>query len=219
MIKKISILKNNFIGLYARVWEDIAFLPLGVEQETVREFEESMGVRVERVLINQSYLIGSLMVMNSNGIIVARNGTDERLPEDLNGRNVLFLKDKINAVGNDIIANDRGGAIIHRGGFSASSKKKIEDTLGVEVIKGTIGKIKTVGSAAVISKRGMLVTPEADEDEMKFLSEFFGVPVKSGTANFGNIYVGSSVLANSRAVFVGKETTPIEIGRIDDVLS
>ena len=86
-------------------------------------------------------------------------------------------------------------------------------------MKGTIGGIKTVGSAATLTKKGMLVTPEATEDEMKSLSELFKVPVKEGTANFGNMYVGSSILANSKGVFVGKETTPIEIGRIDDILS
>ena len=86
-------------------------------------------------------------------------------------------------------------------------------------MKGTIGGIKTVGSASVLSAKGMLVTPDADEEEMKFLSDLFKVPVKSGTANFGNMYVGSSILANSKGVLVGKDTTPVEIGRIDDILS
>ncbi|MDS0256110.1 translation initiation factor IF-6 [Thermoplasmatales archaeon AK] len=216
MIRKISILRSNFIGVYARTWEDIAFLPRMVEDDVVRQFQDVLGVDVRLTQINNSSLIGSMMVMNSNGLVINQIGDDATLG-DLGDRNVLFLKDKVNAVGNDILVNDRG-AIIHRA-FSASSKRKIEDTLGVEVIKGSIGGIKTVGSAAVLTKKGLLVTPEATEEEINFLSDFFKTPAKSGTANFGNIYVGSSVVANSKGVFVGTDTTPIEIGRIDDVLS
>jgi translation initiation factor 6 (aeIF-6) len=65
----------------------------------------------------------------------------------------------------------------------------------------------------------MIVTPGATEEEIKFLSELFKTNVKAGTANFGSIYVGASILANSKGVLVGADTTPIELGRIDDVLS
>lgn len=217
MIEKISILRSDFIGVYSKAWEDIVFLPTNVEDEIATRISEGLQVPVERLLIDNSSLVGTFLALNSNGIVVSRNGTDHVFSENLSSRNVLFLKDKINAIGNDIIVNDHA-AMIHKA-FTASSQKKIEDTLGVEVVKGTIGGIKTVGSAAIITQKGMLVTPEASEDELKELSELFKIPVKEGTANFGNMYVGSSILANSKGVFVGKETTPIEIGRIDDILS
>lgn len=217
MIEKISILRSNFIGVYGRAWEDVVFLPSNVEEEIASRISEGLGVPVEKLLIDNSSLVGTFIALNSNGIIVSRNGTDHEFSENLSGRNILVLKDKVNAIGNDVIANDHA-AMIHKA-FTASSQKKIEDALGVEVIKGTIGGIKTVGSAATVTSKGMLVTPEATEEEMRTLSELFKVPVKEGTANFGNMYVGSSILANSKGVFVGKETTPIEIGRIDDILS
>ncbi|MCL4330700.1 MAG: translation initiation factor IF-6 [Candidatus Thermoplasmatota archaeon] len=216
MIRKTSILRSNFIGVYARVWEDVAFVPVPIEDDSLRDIEEGLQVKTEKILIDNSNLIGSLMVLNSRGIILPVNS--EKLDLNLaSGRNILYLKDRINAVGNDIVANDHA-AMVHRG-YTASSIKKIADTLDVEVVKGTIGGIKTVGSASVLSAKGMLVTPDADEEEMKFLSDLFKVPVKSGTANFGNMYVGSSILANSKGVLVGKDTTPVEIGRIDDILS
>lgn len=217
MIKKISILMSNYIGVYARVWEDIAFLPANVEDSTVEEFEDILDVTVNKLYIDNSSLVGAHTVMNSNGVIFPSSVSKEDFDFDLDGRNVLFLKNKINALGNDIIANNKA-AMIHKS-FDNPARKKIEETLGVEVIKGTIGKISTVGSAAVVTERGMLVTPEAQEDEIEFLSNLFKVPVKSGTANYGNMYIGSSVVANSKGVLVGKETTPIEIGRIDDILS
>lgn len=217
MIKKISILKSNYIGVYARAWEDIAILPTTVESEVISDFQEVLGVEVRKTQINSSNLIGSMTVINSRGIIVAQNGWESGFDLGQSDRNVLFLKDKFNAVGNDIIANDNA-ALIHTG-FNNTSRKKIEDTLGVEVIKGTIGGIKTVGSVAVATQKGMLVTPEASEEEQEFLAGFFKVPVKAGTANFGNMYIGASIVANSKGVLVGKDTTPIELGRIDDILS
>jgi len=216
MIKKISILRSDFIGVYARVWEDIAFLPSGVDQKDEMEISNSLGVRTFKVLIDNSNLIGTLLSVNSNGIVLGFTGTDFELPDGLD-RNVVFLKDKLNAVGNNIITNDKT-AMVHKG-FTASAVKKISDALDVEVIKGTIGGIKTVGSAAVLTKKGMLVTSETTEEEISELHEIFKVPVKPGTANFGNPYVGSSIIANSKGILIGRETTPIEIGRIDDVLS
>lgn len=217
MIQKISILRSNFIGVYGRAWEDVVFLPGNVEDDVASQISEGLRVPVEKLFIDNSSLIGTFISLNSNGIVVSRNGSDNKFSDLLQGRNILVLKDKVNAIGNDVITSDKA-AMIHRA-FTASSQKKIEDALGVEVVKGTIGGIKTVGSAAVLTNKGMLVTPEATEDEMRGLSELFKVPVKEGTANFGNMYVGSSILANSKGVFVGKDTTPIEIGRIDDILS
>ena len=217
MIQKISILRSNFLGVYGRAWEDVVFLPANVEDEVASIISEGLQAPVEKLFIDNSSLVGTFIALNSNGVVVSRNGSDNKFSDLLQGRNILILKDKVNAIGNDVITNDKA-AMIHRA-FTASSQKKIEDALGVEVVKGAIGGIKTVGSAATLTKKGMLVTPEATEDEMKSLSELFKVPVKEGTANFGNMYVGSSILANSKGVFVGKETTPIEIGRIDDILS
>lgn len=217
MIEKISILRSDFIGVYSKAWDDIVLLPDNIEDDIAARVSEGLGVPVEKLLIDNSSLIGTFLALNSNGIVVSRNGEGHEFSDQINGRNVLILKDKVNAIGNDVIANDHA-AMIHKG-FTAGSQKKIEDALGVEVVKGTIGGIKTVGSAALLTKKGMLVTPEASEEEMKALSELFKVPVKEGTANFGNMYVGSSILANSNGVFVGRETTPIELGRIDDILS
>lgn len=217
MIQKISLLRSDFIGVYSKACEDVVFLPTNVEDETAVQISEGLGAPVEKLLIDNSSLIGTFIALNSTGIVVSRLGEGHEFSDQIGDRNVLFLKDKVNAIGNDVIVNDHA-AMIHKA-FTAGSQKKIEDALGVEVVKGTIGGIKTVGSAAVLTKKGMLVTPEVSEDEMRSLSELFKVPVKEGTANFGNMYVGSSILANSKGVFVGRETTPIEIGRIDDILS
>ena len=71
MIKKLSILDSDFIGVYSRVWDDIALIPKTMPESAETEFEEILGVKAIRTIIDNSYLIGCLSVMNSNGIILS----------------------------------------------------------------------------------------------------------------------------------------------------
>ncbi|MGC8505082.1 MAG: translation initiation factor IF-6 [Thermoplasmata archaeon] len=217
MINKISILKSDFIGIYAKISEDIAVLPKNIEADVAEEICRSLGVKPLLLYIDNSYLIGSMITMNSKCVVLPPQEDGVHTSEEFGGRRIFYLKDKFNALGNDIVVNDRS-AIVHQG-FSTKSMREIEDNMDVEVIKATIGGIKTVGSASVLTKKGMIVTPTAEEDEIDFLENYFKVGVKAVTANFGSMYVGSSVIANSKGVFVGESTTPIELGRIDDALS
>ncbi len=216
MIRKLRLLKSNFIGVYCRVSEKHAFLPRPVEEEVLHNVEELFGVTAIRMFVGNTSLVGALLAMNNRGLVVSRN----YYPEDLNGNldmEIVSLSDRLNAMGNNIVMNDRA-AIVHKD-FSSNSVRKLVDSLGIEVIRSTIGGIKTVGSVSVLTEKGMLVTPTVSEDEQKFLSDLFKVQVRTGTANFGSIYVGTSVVANSKGVAVGDATTSIEMGRIDDTLS
>ncbi|MGC8514955.1 MAG: translation initiation factor IF-6 [Thermoplasmata archaeon] len=217
MIEKFSALSSDFIGVYMRTFEDITYIPAQISSESESEVGRILGTETQRIMLANSYLIGSMMTGNSNGMILSAMADLDDIKNADGSRNILVLKDKVNAIGNDIVANDHA-AIIHRG-FSKASVKKIEDCLGVEVIKTAVGGIKTVGSVSVLTKKGMIVTPTVTEDELEFLSNLFKVEAKPGTANFGSIYVGSSIVANSNGVLVGTKSTPIEIGRIDEVLS
>ena len=217
MVIKLSVLRSDFIGVYLRVAEDIVFAPPSIEDESLEALVKELGVTPILTLVNQTNLVGSVTTINSNGMILPVSYDTDMIPEIPGNRNILFLKEKINAIGNDIVTNDHG-AMVHKG-FTQSAVKKIEDALGVEVVKGLIGEVKTVGSVSVVTSKGMIVTPDTTEEERKELSAFFKVPVKDATANFGSMYVGSSVVANSKGVVVGNSSTPIEIGRIDDALS
>ena len=217
MIEKFSALSSDFIGVYMRTFDDITYIPDPMSRESECEGGRILGTETQRIMLANSFLIGSMMTGNSNGMILSAMADQDDIKKASGSRNILVLKDKVNAIGNDIVTNDHA-AIIHRG-FSKTSIKKIEDCLGVEVIKTSIGGIKTVGSVSVLTKKGMIVTPTVTEDELEFLSNLFKVEAKPGTANFGSIYVGSSIVANSTGVLVGTKSTPIEIGRIDEVLS
>lgn len=216
MIRKTRIFRSNFIGVYCRVSEKFALMPRPLEDDVVRSLEALFGVKALKMFVGNSSLVGALVAMNSRGFVVSKDFLPEEISPETDMQ-VVTLKDRLNAMGNNIVMNDRA-AIMHKN-FSTSSVKKLADDMDIEVIRSTIGGIKTVGSVSVLSEKGMLVTPTASEDELSFLSGFFKVPVKTGTANFGSIYVGTSILANSRGIAVGDATTSIEMSRIDDTLS
>ncbi|MFP3318203.1 MAG: translation initiation factor IF-6, partial [Thermoplasmata archaeon] len=184
------------------------------EEEMVKK---ALGTDVYRAFIGGSPLIGSLMVINSKGAVVADFGDIEDLSFLKDSYNILFVNDKINAVGNDILASDRV-ALVHPD-FERETLKYIEDALDVEVVKGEISGIKTVGSVALVTKNSLLVNPQVDEKEIKYLEDLFRLPVHLTTANFGSIYIGKSIIANSRGAIVGDLSTPIEIFEIEDAIS
>jgi translation initiation factor 6 len=129
---------------------------------------------------------------------------------------VARLPAKINAAGNVILTND-SAALVHPG-LSARACHAVTETLGVKVVKGTIGGLKTVGMAAVATNKGLLVHPRVSEAEVAVLEDLFELPVDVGTVNFGTPLVGSGLLANSQGYIAGDETTGPELGRIEDVL-
>jgi len=214
MIRKTSIHGSPFVGVYASCNNDLVVLPQSFDGEKV--FADTLKVEVFKTMLGGSPLIGSLMVMNSKGAIIT-NFADEEDVEFLFPRmNVLFIEDKINAVGNDILANDKA-AMVHMD-FDRETVKLIEEVLDVEVVKGTIGGIKTVGSAAVATNKGMIVHPNVDDHEIEFLKDLFGVPVYITTANYGSLYLGASLVANDFGAVVGDRSSNVEIDRIENAL-
>jgi translation initiation factor 6 len=217
MIKKLSLFDSDFVGLFIRAWDDLAIVPSNVDDSVLSEIQDVLQANVQKSSMDPSGMFGIFSVMNSTGVIISGIYGKKDVDFETGQRNVLFLKDNINAVGNDIIANDHG-AMVHEE-FTKKSIKQIEDVLGVETVQGSIGGFPTVGSSSVLTTKGMIVNPETSDEQIEILKDFFKVPVKLGTANFGSPMVGSSIIANKAGIIVGKSTTSIEITVIDDVLS
>ena len=216
MIRKLSIFGSPFVGVYIVANNEIAVSPDGTPQLIKNAIGKTLNVEVFTTSIDGSPLLGTLMVMNSKGAVITDFADEKDVKFLFNKMNVLFIEDKINAVGNDILVNDKA-AMVHMG-YSSSTIKLIEDALDVEVVKGTIGGVKTVGSAAVVTDKGMLVHPETGEEEVEYLKDLFGVPVYVTTANYGSIYLGASVVANWKGAIVGDKTSNVEIDRIENGL-
>ena len=216
MLRKGDLGGNPYIGVFVSASEDYALVAEPVEGRIVSDLREVLGVEVILTTVGGSSVVGSLVAMNSNGVVFS-NLADERetgrLPESLN---VGYMPEKINAAGNNILVNDRGGCV--HPGASRGTVGMLEDVLGVEMHKRSIAGIETVGSVAVVTSKGMLCHPRTSEDELKELSELFKVPATPATLNYGTPYIGACAVANSKGAYVGATSTPIELGRVEDGL-
>ena len=156
------------------------------------------------------------MAMNSYGAVTSDMVALSEL-RPLRGKlHFRRVKDRVNAFGNNILVNDHAALV--NPDLDNANIRTIADILNVEVVKGTIAGYNTVGSACVVTNKGLLCHPEATKEEQEMLHSLFKVPVAVGTLNYGSRIVGSSILANSKGAAVGYNSTPIEMGRVEDAL-
>ncbi|MCL5788872.1 MAG: translation initiation factor IF-6 [Candidatus Thermoplasmatota archaeon] len=217
MIQVSRIFNSPFLGVYLRTWEEYTLVPRNADRDIKGLVSHYLKTEPIEMTIGSSNLLGSLSVMNSNGMIISNIASDEEIgtiPDDLN---VAVLKDNLNAVGNNILVNDKA-ALIHED-FSDDSVRVIKDVLSVEVFRGRFREVRTVGSSGVITRSGMVIPPNMTDEEIEELGRIFGVKGRVGTANFGSLYVGASVVCNSKGALIGEDSTTVEISNIEEALN
>ncbi len=186
-----------------------------VPGKTAKAMAEALGVRLVQTTIGGSGVVGSLVAMNSHGVVVTALADPSEVARLAPSR-VGVLAHRLNAAGNNILCND-AGAVVHPG-FDDGAVAAVSEALGVPAVRGTVAGIRTVGSAAVATNRGVLCHPHAGPEEVAVLKEALRVPVATTTANYGTAQIGACLIANSRGAIVGSRTTPIEMGRIEEGL-
>jgi len=206
---------NPLIGLYVRANEDIAFI--GVRDEKAkRVIEKELEVKAVKVSVAGSELVGAMMALNSSGAIVGRYVKEKELNRIEREIDVLVVDIDINCMGNVIAINDKG-AIIHPD-IDDKAVYEIKDFLGIDVTRGTIGGVKTVGMSSAVTNQGALVNPNSTEWEMEKISEILNVEPVKGTVHFGSEMVGTGIVANSKGYVAGRDTTGFELGVIEEAL-
>jgi len=214
--KRLNIAGSSLLGVFARATDKVVLVPYEVGPEAFEFVQAGLKVEAVRMLAGGSAVLGSLIAANSSGFIVTHHAGDEEMKLLREHGRVARLPSKNNAAGNIILAND-SAALIHPG-LSAKASEAIAETLCVEVVKGTIGGLKTVGMAGIATNKGLLVHPRVTPDEIAVLEDLFELPVDVGTVNLGSPLVGSGVLANSHGYLAGEDTTGPELGRLEDAL-
>lgn len=215
MLETIDFAGDENIGVYTRVFEDFAVVPLNATEEYVSAVEKKFGIEVIKTTIQGSSIIGSLLVGNSNGLITSGLATPEESAVLKNCSNVMFLSRTMNAAGNIILANDEI-ALVHPN-LPDRYAEKISEFLDVPVVMMTIGGIPTVGMAAVATNTGILVSPGITAQEIKEIEDITSLPIGTGTVNMGSSLVGTGLIANSKSYLAGISTSGYELGRIEEV--
>jgi translation initiation factor 6 len=219
LLKRLDINGNPFIGVLCRASDALAVASSEISDDERDEFCECLGVPVMRATIGGSHVVGALCALNSRGVVVSELASNEELEQMRHaaaGADILRLSGKLNALGNNILVNDHAALI--NPDMSKTTMRKIADFLGVEVARGTIAGVRTVGSAAAVNSRGLLCHPRVTAPERKALAELFRLPVTVGTANYGSPMIGACLAANSKGAAAGSPSTGIEMGRIEEGL-
>lgn len=149
--------------------------------------------------------------MNSRGILVSRlaEDTEIREIEDETGLPTKRLQSRYTSVGNLVTANDKGAVASEI--LDSSSLQQIRDVLDVPVEQFSIAGYLLVGSMIVVSNAGGAVHPRASDEEVRQIGDVLGVEVEPGTVNRGVPFVASGLLANSKNLVVGSQTSGPEL--------
>lgn len=214
MIRRLEIEGNPYVGVFCAANDELAVVAPDVPKSAVRHIEGALEARAVVTRIGHSTVVGSLLAMNSKGILASPYIEAEEA--EAVGDGVYPLPHRLSAVGNNVLCNDHG-AVVHPG-YDDESLAFIKEVLDVPVVRGTIAGIRTIGAAAVATNKGAVCHPHARQAEMDLLKTTLQVPVMITTANYGAAQVGACVVANSHGAVIGARTTPIEIGRIEEGL-
>ncbi|NTW92875.1 MAG: translation initiation factor IF-6 [Methanoregulaceae archaeon] len=215
MDRTISFGSDDNIGVFSRVFDDIAVVPPTVTEEFREALSGLLDVEVLVTTIQGSEIVGSLLAGNSRGLVVSGLAGEKELSLLREYREVLLLERGMNAAGNIILANDTVTCV--HPDLPASVAARVEEMLGNPVTRVSFAGIKTVGMAAVATGRGIMVHPRTTAQELAALESITDLPIGTGSVNMGSGLVGTGLLANSKGYLAGAGTSGYELGRIEDI--
>jgi translation initiation factor 6 len=182
---------------------------------------EALGTRIEVVTIGGSSVLGTLIAMNSKGILVSNLITTmesdkiEAIASDI-GLNFGVLSERSNAIGNNFLINDRGGFCNER--LTSRSKTSAEEVLGIKIESRSLNRMDTLGMIGCVTNKGGLCHPEISDEEKGIMEKVLEVPVMEGTVNFGMPLVGAGVISSTNGAVCGRQSTGVELGRVEEAL-
>jgi translation initiation factor 6 len=205
------------IGVFTAVNESFAFIAGDATPEFVKDVEEALQVETHLMTVAGSFVIGSLVVMNSNGAVVSGLADPREIEIIEKCLPCTPIDDALNAAGNNILAND-SGAIVNPE-YSDDMVRIISDALGVECVRSSIAGINTVGSVCRATNKGCVCHADSSDEDMDLIMDVLKVEAIRSTVNHGARMVGAGILANSKGALIGDDTTPIEMGKIEEGLA
>ena len=199
----------------------LTLVPPGIPDDDMAAIGDALGTTVEVITIGGSSVLGTLVATNNKGLLVSNLVTSleleklEKLCKILN-LNLGILSERANAIGNNFLLNDSGGFCNER--LSSSSIKDAEGIFEVAVKSQSFNGMDTLGMIGCVNNNGGLCHPDIDENERKIMQEVLDVPVMEGTVNFGMPLVGAGVIASSKGAVCGRQSTGVELGRVEEAL-
>lgn len=216
-MRKITYYGSSWIGMFVKTNDSVTMLPIDSMKKVDEAVQESLKTEIIKLGMSDSNLLGVYVAMNSNGVILPNIAREEEIAlVKKAGLNVYVSKDKHNANGNNIAVNDKGGVI--NPNIEPHEAKAMSDVLGVELVPMGIAGYTTVGSACIATNGGFLANYKANEKELADLKDALKVYGNRGTINTGTGFVSYGAIVNKNGYIIGEDTTPFEVGRLEEAL-
>jgi translation initiation factor 6 len=211
LIHKYNVYRSPNLGLFLRANDNTLLIPFGFADTKTKKLKEYLNVKkIMHVSIAGTRLIGPMTVMNNSGMLLPSTASDEEIQIlKQTGLNVERLQSKFTAIGNLILANDKGAIVSSL--FNDEVHQSIRDVLGVPIQIMTIGGYVQVGSMVVTTNAGAIVHPNANDREIKSIAEILQVEAEPATINGGSPFLSSGIIANFNSAIVGSLTTGPEL--------
>ncbi len=216
-----DLFNSPYSGVFCATNDSLTFIPPGIPSDDMEAISEALGTRIEVVTIGGSSVLGTLIAMNSKGILVSNLITTmesdkiEAIASDI-GLNFGVLSERSNAIGNNFLINDRGGFCNER--LTPRSKTSAEEILEIKIESRSFNRMDTLGMIGCVTNKGGLCHPEISDEEKEIMEKVLEVPVMEGTVNFGMPLVGAGVISSTNGAVCGRQSTGIELGRVEEAL-
>ncbi|MCL5092115.1 MAG: hypothetical protein M1364_00430, partial [Candidatus Marsarchaeota archaeon] len=181
-VAKYAINGSSFVGAFVSITEDYAFTGRNLTKGSKAVLDEVLGVKRIEFSIMGFDMIGVFARANRNGIIFSNMIEDGELEAFKGfglGVNVSVLESDLNAIGNNILANDKIAFVNPE--YSKKEINNITEILGVEAIPMSIGGFKTVGANNLLTNKGMVINNRCTEEEKEKIDSITGF--ESSTTN------------------------------------
>ena len=216
-----DLFNSPYAGVFCATNDYLTLVPPGIPKDDMEELSEALGTKLEIITLGGSRVLGTLIAMNNSGILVSNIVTDlelEKFSKISKSYDISFgvLPDRSNAIGNNFLVNDSGGFSNERLGKRA--KDKAEDILKVNLVSQSINDMDTLGMIGCITNKGGLYHPDISSSEKEKMEEVFQIELMEGTVNFGLPLVGAGIVANSNGAVCGRQSTGVELGRMEEAL-
>ncbi|MFH1256305.1 MAG: translation initiation factor IF-6 [Candidatus Diapherotrites archaeon] len=215
-IIKLSINGSPFLGVFCIATDEIALVPVNLREKEEKKLGEAMGVEVFKAGIDNSSLLGVFAVALGKKIAVPELiEAHEKAFLEKRGLKVKVMKG-MGALGNLVAVNENAG--IASPLLSEKEVKELAEFFSVPFSQARLAGMDLPGAMMKVTSKGFIACPKISEKEFGFLRKTFKVHGTVTTANFGDVFVGNSVIANANAAVVGMQTSGHELLRIDEGL-
>ena len=217
-----DLFNSPYAGVFCSTNDNLTLVPPGIPADDMEAISEALGTKLEIITLGGSRVLGTLIAMNNNGILVSNIVTDLELEKfaqisKLHKIDFGVLPDRSNAIGNNFLVNNSGGFSNERLGKRA--KDKAEEILKINLVSQSINDMDTLGMIGCITNKGGLCHPDISTSEKSEMEKVFDIKLMEGTVNFGLPLVGAGIVANSNGAVCGRQSTGVELGRMEEALN